>query len=180
MDPIGVTSSITTILQLTRDVMKFFSRVKDAPTACNKILMEISSINGILSSIKELVDEADSDKAWLSTVRSLGGPNGPLEQSKSALEKIASHIEPIAGSRKTRRAFIWPLREDEVTDILRTLERQKALLILALQNDHMSAFAKALFINRRLLSIGHCLKRLNVILQVCGTACTKSAITLPS
>jgi hypothetical protein len=136
-DPLSVISSITAILQLAGKVVKFLSDVKDASTTCNRILVEIGSLNGLLSSIKGLLDEAETGEVWSATARSLGASNGPLAQFKLALEQVATRIEPIIRSRKAGRAFVWPFRKDEVMDILHTLERQKTLFIFALQNDHM-------------------------------------------
>lgn len=136
-DPLSIISSITAILQLAGKVVKFLSDVKDASTTCARILVEIGSLNGLLSSIKVLLDEAEAGEVWSATARSLGAPNGPLAQFKLALEQVATRIEPIIWSRKAGRAFVWPFRKDEVMDILYVLERQKTLFIFALQNDHM-------------------------------------------
>lgn len=137
MDPISVISSITTVLQLAGSVVKFLSDVIDAPVACNRILVEVSSINGILSSIKSLVDGAESGEAWIATLRSLSAPNGPLPQFKLALEQVRACIKPTIGLVNLGNAFVWPFKKGEVMDILHNLERQKTLFILALENDHM-------------------------------------------
>ena len=47
-DPLSLISSITAILRLAGNVVQFLSDVKDASTACNKILIEIGSINSLL------------------------------------------------------------------------------------------------------------------------------------
>jgi hypothetical protein len=136
-DPLSVTASIIAILQLTGTVVKYLSDVKDASGDRNRILVEIGSVNGFLFSLKDLVGRAESDESWLATVRSLGVPNGPLAQFKLALERLATCLEPVVGLRKAGKVLAWPLKKGEVMDILRTIERQKALFILALQNDHV-------------------------------------------
>ena len=136
-DPLSVTASITAVLQVARCVVKYLSDLRDASTACNRILVEISSIAGFLSTIKGLVDEAESGEVWLATVASLNAPNGPLAQFESALARVRTRLEPVVGLRRAGRAIVWPFNKEEVTDILRTIERQKTFFILAMENDHM-------------------------------------------
>jgi hypothetical protein len=133
-DPLSV---IITILQLTGCVVKYLSDLRDASTACNRILVEISSIAGFLSTLKRLVDEAESGEVWLATVASLNEPNGPLAQFESALTRVRTRLEPVVGLRRAGRAIVWPFSKGEVTDILNTIERQKTIFILAMEDDHM-------------------------------------------
>jgi hypothetical protein len=134
---LGVVGSIIGILQLTGTVVNYLSDVQDASKDCSKILIEISSVNGFLFSLKDLVVRAELGETWLDTARSLGVPNGPLAQFKLALERLATHLKPVVGLKKAGKALVWPFKKGEVMDILSTIERQKTLFILALQNDHM-------------------------------------------
>src|SRR5215469_663263 len=136
-DPLSVTASLTAVLQVARCVVKYLSDVRDASTVCNRMLVEISSIADFLSTIKSLVDEAESGEVWLATVASLNAPNGPLAQFESALARVRTRLEPVVGLRRAARAIVWPFNKEEVTDILRTIERQKTFFILAMENDHM-------------------------------------------
>jgi hypothetical protein len=136
-DPLSITSSIGAILQLTGMVVKYLNDVKDASRDRHTILVEISSINGLLFSLKDLACRAESGETWLATVRSLNVPDGPLERFKWALEQLAARLAPAAGLKNVAKALSWPFQKGEVTTILSTIERQKQLFILALQNDHM-------------------------------------------
>lgn len=136
-DPLSVTASIIAVLQLTESVVKYLNDAKDASKDCNKFLIEISTVNGLLFSLKDLVGRAELGETWLATTRSLGVPTGPLAQFKSALELLATHLEPVVGLKKAGKALTWPFKKGEVIDILNTIERQKTLFVLALQNDHM-------------------------------------------
>ncbi|KAL6715324.1 hypothetical protein ACLMJK_007590 [Lecanora helva] len=66
---------------------------------------------------------------------SLAALNGPLSQLKTTLERLIAKVKPVQGLKKAGRALIWPLKKSEVQEILGSLERQKSLLILALQNE---------------------------------------------
>ena len=60
-----------------------------------------------------------------------------MEQFKRALEQLASRLEPSKGPKMVGKALAWPFQTEEIKEILSTIERQKSLFDLALQNDHM-------------------------------------------
>lgn len=64
-------------------------------------------------------------------------PKGPLEQFKAALEQLASKLASVKGLKKVEKNLIWPFQEQEVTEILSTIERQKSLFALIVINDHV-------------------------------------------
>ena len=135
-DPLSVTASIVTLLQLSTTVVKYLSNVRDAPDELKSLIVEVSSIKGLLSTLQDL---AQPGETWLATVQSLNASNGPLEQLQSALGRLDKKLAPVVGWRKTRKALAWPFQKEEIKDILSVIERQKALLGLALQNDHLWA-----------------------------------------
>ena len=96
------------------------------------------STSGFLSSLKELISRAESQDVWLDTVRSLEAPNGPIAQYSSALEQLKHKLNPLMGWRKAGKAIRWPFEKTEVLEILESIERQKTLFILALENDSVN------------------------------------------
>jgi len=134
MDPLSVTASITALFQLSATVIKYLSNVKNASGDIQKLMVELSSIKGLLSTLQDLVQPGEK---WLATVQSLNMPNGPLEQFRSALERLDEKLEPVVGLNKAKKVLAWPFQKGEVKDILFTIERQKMAFILALQNDHL-------------------------------------------
>lgn len=138
MDPLSISASITALLQLTSTVIEYLNGVKGAPEDRRRILSEIVSVNGILFSLQDQADHAKQGDPWSSTFQSLNVPEGPLDQFRRALERLSSKLAPPAtGLKKLGKAIIWPFQKEEVKAILGTIERQKALLNLARQNDHM-------------------------------------------
>ena len=136
-DPLSISASITALLQLTSTVMQYINYVKDASKERLRIRDEISSTSFLLYMLNDHVQQAQSGEPWLSTVRSLNMPKGPLEQFKRALEQLASRLEPSKGLKRVGKALAWPFQTEEIKEILSTIERQKSLFDLALQNDHM-------------------------------------------
>jgi hypothetical protein len=115
-------------------VIKYLNDVKDASKERNRILLEISSITGILFSLKDL---AALDVKWLNTVKALAVPNGPLEMFQTALETLVKKLEPAVGVKGIQKTLAWSFERREVKNALAIIERQKTVFILALQNDQM-------------------------------------------
>ena len=137
MEPIGAAASVVSLLQLAGAVIKYLSILKDASKDASKdikaLVLELCTVRGLLSTIKDLVTE-DSILH-----ESLSGHNGLFSQIESSLQSLASKIEPT--STTTGHSFVqklrWPLRKEEVKDVMSSIERQKTLLNLALQNDQV-------------------------------------------
>ncbi|KAI9777066.1 MAG: hypothetical protein M1839_009117 [Geoglossum umbratile] len=136
-DPLSISASIIAILHLTRVVVEYLGAVKDVSEDRRRILNEVTSISGFLYLLKERAERAPPGGKWTSTVEALDGPQGPLEQCRRALESLSSKLAPAEGLKKIGKALAWPFRKEEVNDILHTIERQKTLFSLALQNDHI-------------------------------------------
>lgn len=137
MEPLSAAASIIAVIQLAGTVTQYLCTIKGAPKDRQKILNELSSITGMLFLLQDQADEAGNDDSWNATLRSLGTPDGPLEQFKTALETLATKLAPVGGLRKLGKPLMWPFQEKEIKDILNTIERLKGLINLARQNDHM-------------------------------------------
>lgn len=125
------------LLGLTERVVTYLNGVKDSSKDRLRVLVEISSINGLLFSLKDLASRAESDGTWPSALTSLSVPNGPLQQFKLALEELAVKLAPADSQKDSRVILSWPFKKGEVNALLCRIERQKSMFILALQNDHM-------------------------------------------
>ncbi|KAH0537544.1 hypothetical protein FGG08_005679 [Glutinoglossum americanum] len=136
-DTLGISASITAILQLTRTVVHYLHEVKGASEDRQRILVEVASVSGILFNLKDLAERKQLEDSWSVMIKSLNIPNGPIEQFKLALQRLASNLAPVDGLKKFGKALVWPFQKGEIEGILGTIERQKALFNLALQNDHI-------------------------------------------
>lgn len=136
MDPLSISASIGAVLQLTGTVVKYLNTVKGAPKDRQRILLELCNVNGSLCILKEQASQAQQGDAWSPTLLSLNQLNGPIEQFKTALERLESKLAPAKGWRKFSEAIVWPFQKEEIKDILNVIERQKTFFNLALQNDH--------------------------------------------
>lgn len=143
MDPLSVSASIVTLLQLSSTVIGYLSDVKGGPRELQRLRLEVCSILPILSVLQDEAEQAKSGDRWSSTLLSLDVPNGPIQQFRAALEQLETRLTPIKGWKKIGKVFTWPFEKDETMGILGTIERQKLLFTLARQNDHI-ALTKAI------------------------------------
>ena len=136
-DPLGVTASIITILQLSQLVTQTLIDLTSASEDRLRLLYEVIGVSSLLSILKDHAQRVESTDKWRSTIMSLALPKGPLEQFKKALEQVAFKLVPVKGLKKIGKNLIWPFQKTEVLEILNTIERQKSLFALAVENDHM-------------------------------------------
>lgn len=143
MDPLSVSASIVALLQLTNTVISYLIDVRSGPNELRRVRSEVSSLPSILFVLQEQAEQAKHDDQFPSTLNSLNVRNGPFEQFRAALERLASKLAPVKGWRQIGMTFKWPFEKEEIREILNTIERQKGLFSLALQNDHI-ALSKAI------------------------------------
>jgi hypothetical protein len=135
MDSVGAAASIIALVQFTNDVIGYINSTKSAGSERKKILDEIISAHYFLLLLKDKT----TDPEWTDIMKSLTVPKGPVEQFKCALERIAAIVNPegMGKIKKFAKTAAWHFQKGEVEDILWTIERQKSLFSLAMQNDHM-------------------------------------------
>jgi hypothetical protein len=137
MDPLSITVSVLTLLQLTEKVIKYARQTKDSPKERTRLLQEASGLFGLLVTLKSLVDDCDPQDPWLQATSRLATSSGPLDQYRSALEKLIGKIMPGDGLRKIGQALVWKFTKDDISDLLLQIERVKSLINIALGMDGM-------------------------------------------
>jgi hypothetical protein len=132
-DPLSISASILGILQLSAVVVQHINSMKDASEERKKLLNEIGTTSDFLAIINNPVRLTQQGDSW----ESLSKPGGPLEQLEAVLKKLDAKLAPATGLSKIKKAVTWPFKKGEIEGLLGSIERQKTLLGLALQNDHM-------------------------------------------
>jgi hypothetical protein len=100
-------------------------------------LQEASGLVGLLITLKSLVADCDPQDPWLRATSRLATSNGPLEQYRSALEKLVGKIMPGDGLRKIGQALVWKFTKEDISGLLSQMERVKSLIDIALSMDGM-------------------------------------------
>lgn len=147
-DPLSITASIIAVLQLAGSVVGYLRDVEGASKDCRKLILEISSIRGILDTVKEIAVDVENSEAeqWSATIGALILPDGPVKRLESMLQELQNRLKQMdsaKGLKKLAKSLQWPFAKSETDNIIRAIERQKSLLALALDNNHL-ALSKAI------------------------------------
>lgn len=155
-DPLSVTASIIAVLQLAKATVDYIRDIKNASKDCRRLVVEISSVRGILAELVQTIEDATSrsissgesdassdqieeQSSWSATFALLREPGGPVEILREALQELESKLSKAISSsafRKLKHSLLWPLTKKQTDDLTCIIERQKSLLALALGNDH--------------------------------------------
>lgn len=136
MDPvtvIGLAASIAQLIKATSKVIKYVDEVKDAPSQRENLDLETANFMPLLVMLKQRTLPTVANEEWISSIRSLGAPEGPIPQLEASMSQLAEKLK----IRKKKRGgdLRWPSDKKECTAILSKIERTKLLIGLALQDD---------------------------------------------
>lgn len=141
-DPLGSTASILTLLDVCVKVIEYIQEVKDGSSERTRLMMEISSIKGILESLIATVENAKlAPEAWSETIRSINRKGGPLDLLQELLIALHDELRRVVSAKcvgRMSRSLLWPFKKKEIEERLKVIDRQKLLLTLALDNDHVA------------------------------------------
>jgi len=140
-DPLSISASIITILQLTSSIIQYFKDAKGAGEECRKALVEFAAIHGLLRLLNENLDRpfAHRNEEMLQSLRV------PLKEFRVLTENLEAKVKPTTGMKKVGRALVWHFEKNEIKQLLSEIERYKLLFSLALQNDHMYISISSVF-----------------------------------
>ena len=133
-DPLSIAASIAALLQLTQVAVAGLANIKDAANERSAIRDEVIYLTGLLFNLS---GQVTSDKLWSGVVTVLSSPRGPLELLKEALEQLVRRLSPAGGLTKIGNSLAWPFQKKEIDEILRKIERQKSLIMLAMENTQL-------------------------------------------
>src|ERR1700753_1766938 len=103
MDPLSVTANVIAVLQLTAEVIKYVSEVKAAPREWQEIMIETSNLQSLLLKLRCRLEQGQqTGDPWFGRVRALNVENGPLDQSRQALEQLLSKVETQNSLQKVK------------------------------------------------------------------------------
>ena len=137
MDPLSITASIITVLDLTATVISFLNGIKNASKERARCAIEASNVCNLLTNLRYRLEEATPEDPWFKELHALASENGPLDQFKGTLEQLISRLTPVDGLKGIRSAIVWKLDKAEVNDIISKIERFKSLIQIALEMDHL-------------------------------------------
>ncbi|KAI4236556.1 MAG: hypothetical protein L6R40_006112 [Gallowayella cf. fulva] len=122
---IGITIAIA---QITPAILDYIRNVRNGPSECRQLLLEISSTTGVVLLLRDLAQETTSSDSWSASLKSLGEL---LTDYERQLRDVAHTLEKTTTSQ--REALKWPFERKAVAETLTNLERYKTAFLLALQ-----------------------------------------------
>ncbi|KIX09177.1 uncharacterized protein Z518_00256 [Rhinocladiella mackenziei CBS 650.93] len=144
MDPLSMTASISTVLQITSELIGYLKDAGNATKEQDQAAVEARNLCTLLTFLRCRVEGARFDDPWFTQVRSLGMENGPLDQFKASLETIVGKLSSSRKREQIKSALLWKLTKQDVESILSRIERLKTLINCALTND-LTTLSKAIY-----------------------------------
>ncbi|CEJ81162.1 hypothetical protein VHEMI01306 [[Torrubiella] hemipterigena] len=151
VDVLETTSGVVTVLDLSKTILGYLRNVQHASGDRRQLRQELISLRGILEELKDTVEGVNSDrhKEWSACLSVLNRDDGPLQQLKEALQTLQKILGPSSndkGSKAAVSSLLFPFQKSSIDKALKAIQRQKSLIVLAIENDHF-ALSQAILAN---------------------------------
>lgn len=141
MDGLSTAASIIAVIQIAGQVIDlchtYYSEVKDARTDIERLRGEMTSLQDVLSKLRDLAKAPGSTD--LSIFSLLNQPDGPVQRCLTDSIALVAKLNPGQGKGKMRqfglRALKWPFSSKEIDKAITSIGRHKATFNLALAAD---------------------------------------------
>ena len=141
MDPLGTAASILAVIKVASTVAKYITSAAGATKARKKLRDEVRACQYVLQELLDESSDVDAGESWRETLNALDSPGSPLSRISVALHTIEAKLQPNRSRGENVKSSLglsrltWPFSEKDIQQILVTVEREKSLLMLALEND---------------------------------------------
>jgi Fungal N-terminal domain of STAND proteins len=140
-EALSVTASIVAVLQLTSVAIKRINSWSKKSTTIQNLGRELESLHTVLLG---LLESSKQQPKQLPALQYLNEPDGLFDQAQKTLEKLVNMLTDAGDVKKDadwtkrgRAALGWPIRENEIEEMLRCLERYKSSVLLAIGLDSL-------------------------------------------
>ena len=137
-DGLSLAANIFGVLQLTDRVItlccQFIGKVKGAEKEVAHMITTITALKGFLEFLDKFVKDGNNANL-LPQLNSICQPEGPLDLCHSLLKDIESKMQPKRDYNGILKAISWPWKWKDIGDALAVIEKQKTLIMLAMQGD---------------------------------------------
>ena len=139
-DPLSIIGGVGSILQIASMVVSLVKAAKGAPSARQRLLSEINATTALCQTLRDCAEI--NAESWIETLRALNQNDiSPLDQFRKSLEylhrKLASESKTDNKLQAWAQKLKWPFTKSELLELVASIERQKALLSIALTNDNL-------------------------------------------
>jgi hypothetical protein len=137
MDPLSISASVVSLVQLTSEVIKYLSDVKIAPKECRQCTVDAANLQNLLINLRYRLEEGKSGDPWFTAASSLEVENGPFDQYKQALDLLLSKVEVENSSPSLKKRLFWKFTKADIKQILESMDRLTSVVSLSLETDHL-------------------------------------------
>ena len=135
---LSVAASVIAVIQISDNVIslcrQYIGKVRGADKEIFQMINTVTALKGILEFLQSFVDD-DENKSRLPLLHSLCEPHRPLETCRTALTDIESKLRPKRDHTGVLKAITWPWKWKDIGPVLEDIEKQKTLMLLAMQGD---------------------------------------------
>ncbi|KAK0219055.1 hypothetical protein IW262DRAFT_1462676 [Armillaria fumosa] len=137
---LGLTSSVTVLIQNITTAIKCVKNVHDAPKEIVQFLTELQYTEIYLSALGRLIKLSSRDDPWLETLQQLHGPFQELTELLKGLNRKLRSGSP--GWKEGATRLRWTFTKQSVDDELKKIGRLRTLVMSAVQlNDVVLSYA---------------------------------------
>ncbi len=130
---LGLTSSITVLIQNIATAIKCVKNVHDTPKEITYFLTELQYTEIYLSALGKLIKLSSRDDPWLETLQQLHGPFQELTELLKKLNRKLRSGSP--GWKEGATRLLWTFTKQSVDDDLKKIGCLKTLVMSAVQLD---------------------------------------------
>lgn len=112
-------------------IVQYLYGIAGATKDRNRFRDQVQGCQLVLQQLQDRSDSSEEGIAWADTIKLLEAPNAPVARMHEALGLIDAEL----CKKGTRQKIKWPFKEGEVDKLVETLDSEKDLLLLALQNN---------------------------------------------
>jgi hypothetical protein len=155
MDPLSITASAITIIQLTFELIQgtrnYYKNVKNAPREIAEFLDQLETLGTVLERLKQTSEKADAAQSSQTAL------NGGVQSSQNAsclplLKEILRADGPLAicyeqmsafkrrlnkDQSRFKKSLKWPFEKDEIKEAVTRLRNLKSVLNTAILSDNL-------------------------------------------
>ena len=153
MDPLSITASTITILELTTELIKgtrnYYKSARSAPKEVAELIDELTTFNVVLQRLKFTSERAKAAASQQTTGVVLSQPNhvslpmlekmlakgGPLTLCFE--EMLAFKVKLTKDQSKLKRSIRWPFQKEEIQVVVQRLRNLKSILDTAISTDQL-------------------------------------------
>jgi Cdc6-like AAA superfamily ATPase len=140
---LALAASIIAVIQISDRVIslcgQFIGKVRGAEKEVAQLITTVTALKGFLEFVEKFV-KMDENTSRLPLLDSISHQDGPLTTCMTLLKDIEGKLRPPKRDYNgVLRAISWPLMWKDIGQALGTIEKQKTLILLAMQGDSTRA-----------------------------------------